>query len=224
MPPVMMTKVMPIARKALSATCLDISTRLAAERKFGAANEKNISTANSAMNVRSRIRLRVSEPPDGLGGRLSSGGGHESAPCPRRRRPLEMADGRRGDDLGFGGVGAIEQGCQPPLAHHRNAVGKRQRFVEIGSHENDAKPLRGEFAHQAEDFRLCSDVDASARLVHEQNLRFRQQRLADHDFLLVSAGERRDGQSGVGDLDRQVLHLAPDDLGLERETGCGSTA
>ena len=40
MPPVMMTKVMPIARKAFWATCFDISTMLAVVRKFGAANEK----------------------------------------------------------------------------------------------------------------------------------------------------------------------------------------
>ena len=56
MPPVIMTKVMPIARKALRATCFDISTRLAAERKFGAAKAKKMSTANSAMKVRNRIR------------------------------------------------------------------------------------------------------------------------------------------------------------------------
>ncbi len=36
MPPVMMTKVMPMARKALSATCFDISTKFAEDRKFGA--------------------------------------------------------------------------------------------------------------------------------------------------------------------------------------------
>ena len=40
MPPVTMTKVMPIARNAFWATCFDISTRLAAVRKLGAANEK----------------------------------------------------------------------------------------------------------------------------------------------------------------------------------------
>jgi len=35
-PPVMMTKVIPMARKAFSATCFDTITALAADRKFGA--------------------------------------------------------------------------------------------------------------------------------------------------------------------------------------------
>jgi hypothetical protein len=44
-----MTNVMPIARKALSATCFDINTRFSVERKFGAAKEKYKITAKSAM-------------------------------------------------------------------------------------------------------------------------------------------------------------------------------
>src|SRR6478752_2156264 len=62
MPPVMMTKVMPMARKALSATCLAIRIRLAADRKFGAAMEKNTSTAISAMKVLSFISVSSAEP------------------------------------------------------------------------------------------------------------------------------------------------------------------
>ena len=187
MPPVMMTKVMPIARKALSATCFDIRTRFSADRKLGAAKEKKIRTANSAMNVRSRIRLRVTEPPTRCAGVCPAAAvikGLPAAPSPFR----EVADGRRGDDLGFRrGVGAIEQCGELPLAHHRDAIGKGERFVEIGSDENDSKSLGREFPHQAEDIRLRSDVDASAWLVHEQNLRLRQERLADHDLLLVSS-------------------------------------
>ncbi len=49
MPPVMMTKVMPMARKALSATCFDIRIRLAVERKFGANIEKKAITAKRAI-------------------------------------------------------------------------------------------------------------------------------------------------------------------------------
>jgi hypothetical protein len=40
MPPVTITNVIPIARNAFSATCLGMRIRFAAERKFGAANEK----------------------------------------------------------------------------------------------------------------------------------------------------------------------------------------
>ena len=73
-------------------------------------------------------------------------------------------------------------------------------------------PLRGQAAHDAEDVGLGADVDAPAGLVHQQHLWCGQQRLADHHLLLVSAGERRYRQRRVGDLDRQIAHLALDRL------------
>ncbi len=63
MPPVMMTKVMPIARNAFSATCFDIRIKLAVDRKFGTASEKKRMTAISAMKVRAFISVSSSEPP-----------------------------------------------------------------------------------------------------------------------------------------------------------------
>ena len=125
-----------------------------------------------------------------------------------------MADRRRGDDLRFGRLGAVEQRRQAALAHDRDAVGKRQDLVEVGGDEQDADALRGEAAHDAEHVALGADVDAAARLVHQQHLGRGHQRLADHHLLLVAAGQRRDGQGGVGDLDRQVAHLALHLLGL----------
>src|SRR5207249_7194290 len=73
MPPVMMTKVMPMARKALSATCFAIRIRLAADRKFGAAIEKNTSTAISAMKVLSFISVKSTEPLDADGAAALAG-------------------------------------------------------------------------------------------------------------------------------------------------------
>jgi hypothetical protein len=64
MPPVMMTKVMPMARKALSATCFDIRIMFAVEVKFGAKIAKKMITANSAMKVLSFISVRRMEPLD----------------------------------------------------------------------------------------------------------------------------------------------------------------
>src|SRR3990170_1001775 len=63
-PPVMMTNVMPMARKALSATCFDIKIQFAVERKFGAAIEKNTKTAMRAINVLSFMMVRSMEPED----------------------------------------------------------------------------------------------------------------------------------------------------------------
>ena len=72
MPPVMMTKVMPMARNAFSATCFDMSTKLPAERKLGAAKEKNSSTAKSAMKVLSFITCRHQRATIKVGHRRSS--------------------------------------------------------------------------------------------------------------------------------------------------------
>jgi hypothetical protein len=66
MPPVMMTKVMPMARKALSATCFDIRIMFAVEVKFGAKIAKKMITAKSAMKVLSFISVRRMEPLDCL--------------------------------------------------------------------------------------------------------------------------------------------------------------
>ena len=51
-PPAMMTKVMPIASKAFSATCLEMISMLPAERKFGAAIAKKVNTRIKATKVR----------------------------------------------------------------------------------------------------------------------------------------------------------------------------
>jgi hypothetical protein len=86
-PPVMITKVMPIARKALRATCFDINTRFSAERKFGTANEKYKITAKSAMKVRSRIRFSVNDPAMALDRRVCAAALIEAIPFAASLRP-----------------------------------------------------------------------------------------------------------------------------------------
>lgn len=66
MPPVMMTKVMPMARNALSATCLEMISTLAADRKLGAAKAKKAKTRIRATNV--RIRKSSSSAEDRVAG------------------------------------------------------------------------------------------------------------------------------------------------------------
>ncbi|MNL53242.1 hypothetical protein D3C87_1764740 [compost metagenome] len=51
-PPAMMTKVIPIASNALSATCLEMITILPMLRKFGAAIAKKVKTRIRATKVR----------------------------------------------------------------------------------------------------------------------------------------------------------------------------
>ena len=76
------------------------------------------------------------------------------------------------------------------------------------------RPVGREAAHGAEDVGLGPDVDAAARLVHQQHLRPGHQRLADDDLLLVAARERGDLERRVGDLDGEVADRRLDGLAL----------
>ena len=209
MPPVTITKVMPIARKALSATCFDIRMRLAAERKFGAANEKKMSTANSAMNVRSCIRLSASDPRMAVAARGCERGAHvgmlllvargRSAPWPSAEAATSLAS--------LASARSTSAVTRPLLITAMRSL-SAMHLVEIGGDEDDAEALRRETAHGAENLGLGADVDAAARLVHQQHLRVGHQRLADHDLLLIAARQRGDLLRGVGDLDRELAHRA----------------
>ena len=53
-----------------------------------------------------------------------------------------------------------------------------------------ARPGRGELRDDAMDLDLGADVDAARRLVEDQHPRLRGQPLAEHDLLLVPAGQR----------------------------------
>ena len=52
-----------------------------------------------------------------------------------------------------------------------------------------ATPCAGELAHQAMDLGLGADVDAARRLVEDQQLRIVGEPFAEHDLLLIAAGE-----------------------------------
>ena len=61
MPPVMMTSVMPSASRPYSEVCRNISTMEFAVVKFGAQNEKKITSMMRAMNVRPLSRIMPRE-------------------------------------------------------------------------------------------------------------------------------------------------------------------
>ena len=61
-------------------------------------------------------------------------------------------------------------------------------------------PLRGEFAHQAEDIRLRSDVDASARLVHQQDFRLVSSALPITTFCWFPPESDETGKAGSATL------------------------
>ena len=200
MPPVMMTKVMPIARKALSATCFDIRIMFAVDRKFGAKIEKKMMTAKSAMKVLSFISVRRMEPLRPLAAKAVEVAvvmTRVSLVCPC---PLAEAATMASSVASF----RSRIVDQLAVAHDGDAIGERHDLFEVGGRKQDGEAFAGKPAHGAEDIGLGADIDAAARLVHQKHLRIGHQRLADDDLLLIAAGHRGDVEIRVRRLDREV--------------------
>ena len=84
---------------------------------------------------------------------------------------------------------AVELGDEPPLAHDEHAVAHAEHFRQFARDHQDGDARAGELAHQAVDLGLGADVDAARRLVEDEELRIVGEPLAEHDLLLVAAGE-----------------------------------
>ena len=174
MPPVMMTNVMPIARKALSATCFDIRMRLAAERKFGAANEKNRQHREqrderpqphqiererpTATLVRSAASAATLSWKEFLRSAVALG----RARARRRRRAWPRSPRRDRPSAVTRPLLITAMRSQSASTSSRSEVTKMM-----------PRPCAASLPHGAEDFRLGADVDPAARLVHQQHLRRR---------------------------------------------------
>ena len=100
--------------------------------------------------------------------------------------------------------------CFDAVRQYDDAVGNRFDLFQLGGDDDDGKPFVGVVVDDLEDLRLRTDIDASARLIEQQDLRLRQETLADDDLLLVAARERENGQPLVRDLDMDVLDLVID--------------
>ena len=70
---------------------------------------------------------------------------------------------------------------------------------------------RSEPHEDAVDLRLCADVDATSRLVEDEDARTCAEPLADDDFLLVAAAER--APQCPEPAGRHDVHLCRADLG-----------
>ena len=126
---------------------------------------------------------------------------HVAMPGAARRMTVSCVASSRAQDAGL-----------PALAHHQDAVGQQQQLRHLRRHHDDAEPLRGELEDQPVDLLLGADVDAARRLVEQQDARLGRQPFADHDLLLVAAGERGGCLIDAGAADREPL----DHVGGER--------
>ena len=74
-----------------------------------------------------------------------------------------------------------------PVAH-------RQHLGEVGGDQDDGDAGAGELADELMDIGLGADVDASRRLVEDQDRWLDVEPLGEHHLLLVAAGQVGDGR------------------------------
>ncbi len=194
MPPVTMTKVMPMARKALSATCFDINTRLRRRQEIRRGEGKDDQHRKQRDESAQPHQVERQRAAAAAGGARISGSGHGWVPWWRVWGPWPAEE-------------AATMAASVASARSRRAVRRPWLITAMRSERARAssrsdvtkttpRPFAARLAHDAENIALGADVDAAARLVHQQDLGLGQQRLADHDLLLVAAGQRGDGQRG----------------------------
>ena len=124
---------------------------------------------------------------------------------PARRREVE--DGV-GDEFRM-----PKQRRRATFAQDQDAVAEREQFRHLRAGDQDGDPLRRQLADEAIDLRLGAHVDAAGRLVEQQHARRRRQPLADHNLLLVAAGQSPGGLLRTRGADRQRLD------GTQRQSG-----
>jgi hypothetical protein len=84
----------------------------------------------------------------------------------------------------------FEHGNLPAPRHDQHAIGMRDDFLKVRRDEDYAHPLVTEAPDGLEDLLLGAEVDTARRLVQEQDARLPVQPFADHQFLLIAAGQR----------------------------------
>ena len=103
------------------------------------------------------------------------------------------------------GVGAVDGGDEAAAVHDEDAVAHAEDLRQLAGDHQDRHALLGEAAHQRVDLGLGADVDAAGRLVHDQDARRGLEPLAEHDLLLVAAGELADHLLRAAGADAELL-------------------
>ena len=89
----------------------------------------------------------------------------------------------------LGGLGPGELGGEAAFAEDEDPVGDGQELGQLAGGHDDGHPVLDEAADQGVDLGLGADVDASGRLVEEEELGVDQEPAGDDALLLVAARE-----------------------------------
>src|SRR5262249_31118335 len=75
------------------------------------------------------------------------------------------------------------------VAHHVDAVADSEQLRHLRRDDDDTLSVRGELSDDRVDLVLGANVDAARRLIKYQDFRRCEEPFAQHDLLLVAAGE-----------------------------------
>src|ERR1700678_214697 len=90
------------------------------------------------------------------------------------------------------GLGPRNIRGQPSLGHHQDAVGKSQKFQQVGRDQKNGASRGRELADHVVVLSLRADVDAARRLIQNKNGRLGQEPARKNRLLLVTAREHAD--------------------------------
>src|SRR6185437_9818312 len=200
MPPVMMTKVWPMARIAIIAPWRRRLDMLLALQKVRVSID---SASHMASNSASRVRPvnRSSRPTARFLGMFVS----LMLPVPPlffRSDADRLGQNRfvRGVLIGV----ALRQAAAPENVQR---VGEFVDLRKVGRDHDDAGAGLEQRGEQAIDFRLGADIDADRWFIEDKELGAVIEPLADHDFLLVAARQTCDRRGARSRLDLDIAHL-----------------
>src|SRR6266403_617632 len=107
------------------------------------------------------------------------------------------------DDVFLGELGAGQFAGDAAFAHHVRSVADVANLRLLGRDHQRGGSVRHEAIDQREDLRLGPDVDAPGRFVEDEKPGAGGEPFADHDLLLVAAGEQRNGLTRARGRDPQ---------------------
>ena len=88
-------------------------------------------------------------------------------------------------------IGAGQLGDDAPAIEDESAAGDAADFLKIRGHQQNRAPALLGLEQQPIDFRLGADINTGRRLFEHKQLSIGAKPSREHDFLLVSAAQRR---------------------------------